>query len=138
MDYIERNKDRGFGQPVIVGTRLTVLNVLSNANNSESIQSFLEEYQLTLEEIKGAAFYCKNKLCKDIKSDSDRYCQGCILKSISEGWNSIKTDFFETDSISVSKDGKTFSLGSIEETENDEFGVIGWLVAEEVERKMEQ
>ena len=136
MKYVERNIERGFGQPVILGTRLTVFDALANANNSENIRTFLNEFNLTLEALKSAVSYCKNRICKETVSVADHYCTGCILRSISEGWQSNKDDFIEIDSISISKDGKTFSLGSIEDLDNDEFGIMGWLIAQEVEGKL--
>ncbi|WPQ60157.1 hypothetical protein SIO70_17590 [Chitinophaga sancti] len=85
--------------------------------------------------MKAAVFYCKDKECKVVKSPLDHYCDGCILRSISEGWKSIKDDFIESDGISISKDGKTLFLGSVNELEDSEFGVMGWMLAEAVGKR---
>lgn len=90
-----------------------------------------------MEELRSAIFYCKNRECKVITSSLDHYCDGCILRSISEGWVSIKDDFTESDGVSISKDGKTFFLGSTSELEDTEFGVMGWLLAEAVEKRLD-
>lgn len=135
MKHVERNANRGFGQPVIIGRRLTVFNVVSNVLIRDNVIDYLEEFDLSMQELKDAVFYCKNRECKVVESPLDHYCDGCILRSISEGWVSIKDDFIESDGISISKDGKTFFLGSVNELEDTEFGVMGWLLAEAVEKK---
>lgn len=135
MKQIERNAKTGFSQPVIIGRRLTVFNVVSNAFYRDSLLNYLNEFELSLEEVKAAIAYCKNRECKIMESPQDHYCDGCILRSISEGWTSIKEDFIESEGISMSKDGMTYFLGSVEELENEEFGVMGWLRAEEVEKR---
>jgi uncharacterized protein (DUF433 family) len=135
MKFVERNANRGFGQPVIIGRRLTVFSIVSHATYRENMADFLKEFDLSIEELKSAVFYCKNRVCKVIEGPLDHYCDGCILRSISEGWDFSKDDFIETEGVSVSKDGKTFFLGSIEELEDAEFGVMGWLLAEAIEKK---
>jgi uncharacterized protein (DUF433 family) len=138
MDFIERNELRGFGQPVIVGSRLTVFSVLSYASDTSIlIADFLKEFSLSVDELRAAVFYCKNRRCKVILKASDKYCEGCILRTISEGWKSIKNDFNEVDGISYAKDGGTIFFGSIQELEDAEFGEMGWLLAEKVEDRLD-
>lgn len=136
MNFVERNANRGFGQPVIIGRRLTVFNVVSGANSSDNIIDFLQEFELSMDELKSAVTYCKKRECEVIKAASDKFCDGCILRSINEGWISVKNDFTEVGGISISKDGDTIFLGTLEELENSEFGVMGWMIAEEVEKKI--
>jgi uncharacterized protein (DUF433 family) len=135
-EFIERNKDIGFGEPVITGTRMTVFNAIVNAYHSENISKFLEEYGLTFAQLTSATSYCKEKRCQEIVSKADHYCKGCILRSISEGWLSLREDFDDADLVSISKDGKSFLLTNVEDAENDEFGSLGWVVAQELERKL--
>ncbi|RFM29263.1 DUF433 domain-containing protein [Chitinophaga silvisoli] len=135
MNFVERNAKRGFGQPVITGRGLTVFSVVSFAYYKDDMNFFLNEFDLSKEEMKSAILYCKNRQCKLIDSPSDRYCVGCILRSISEGWKSIQDDFIESDGISISKNNGTVYLGTKEELEDDEFGVMGWVLAEAVEKK---
>lgn len=136
MEYVERNKERGFGQPVILGTGITVLNAVFKAYYSESISSFLEEYDLTFAQLKSATDYCRARKCKENISESDHFCRGCILRSVSEGWHSFRDDFVEIDSVSISKDGKSFLLTGVEDADNDEFGYMGWIIAQELEKKL--
>lgn len=136
MKFVARNANVGFGQPVIIGRRLTVFNVVSNANCWDNINDFLKDFDLSMEELRSVIFYCKNRECKVIENSFDHYCDGCVLRSISEGWMSIKDDFMESDGVSISKDGKTFFLGSTNELEDMEFGVMGWLLAEAVEKRL--
>ncbi|ASZ10858.1 DUF433 domain-containing protein [Chitinophaga pendula] len=138
MDFVERNANRGFGQPVIKGRRLTVFSALSHANYAISLTSFLEDFELSLEELVSAVSYCKNRVCHDLNSPTDQYCDGCILRSISSGWKSIKDDFVEKNGVSISRDGKIFFLGSLDELEESEFGIMGWLLAERVEKRLHE
>ncbi|MFB6456874.1 DUF433 domain-containing protein [Chitinophaga sp. Hz27] len=135
MNFVERNANRGFGQPVIIGRRLTVLSVVASACGRDNVADFLEEFDLSMEELRSAVSYCKNTECKIVESSLDQNCEGCILRSISEGWKSVKDDFTESGGISISKDGMTFFLGSLDELEDSEFGVMGWQWAETVEKK---
>ena len=136
MNYIERNKDVGFGQPIIIGTRLTVFNVVFNAYHSKEMISFLKDFDLNMEELKSAIDYCKNRECKKMDADFEHYCHGCILRSISEGWQSSANDFYDSNSIAISRDKESFALTSIDDMDDDDFGVMGWLIAEELERML--
>jgi uncharacterized protein (DUF433 family) len=137
MNYVERNKNRGFGQPVIKGRRLTIFSIMCYASDPEIvIADFLKEFDLSIDELKSAVAYCKGTECKEIYLPSDQYCDGCILRSVNDGWKSIKDDYDEIDGISYSKDGKSIFLGSVEELEDAEFGAVGWLMAENVDRRL--
>jgi uncharacterized protein (DUF433 family) len=137
MRYIERNALRGFGQPVIVGSRLTVFSVISYVSDSEiKITDFLKDFDVTIEELRAAVLYCKNRECQHMINPSDQYCDGCILRSIGKGWKSVKDEYDEVDGISYSKDGKSTFLGTLDELEESEFGVMGWLLAEKIEERL--
>lgn len=136
MNFVERNANRGFGQPVIIGRRLTVFNIVSHANYEENIVDFLKDFDLSMDELRSAVSYCRNKQCREIKNSTDHYCDGCILRSISEGWKSIKDDFTEIDGMSYSNDGKTIYFGTVDQLEDAEFGLMGWLLAEKVEKRL--
>ena len=136
MNYIERNANRGFGMPVIVGRRLTVFNVITLADNTGDVHEQMREFELSMDELKSAIQYCMGLRCKDMSSPTDQYCDGCIRRSISQGWTSMKDDFEEKDSYCISKDGYTILLGSMEEAEDDEFGVMGWGIAERLAKRL--
>ncbi|MBO9732532.1 MAG: hypothetical protein J7623_28070 [Chitinophaga sp.] len=68
---------------------------------------------------------------------TDKYCDGCVLRSISDGWKPInKDDFKEEDGISYSKDGSVIVLGTLSELDDSEFGQMGWILAEKVEERI--
>lgn len=136
MNLVERNANRGFGQPVIVGRRLTVFSVIENANIVERIEDYLKDFEVTLEELKSAVAYCKARACSKLDNITDKYCDGCVLRSISEGWTSIKDEYYEVDGISIAKDGMSAALMTLDELEEEEFGVLGWVIAEELEQKI--
>ncbi|MBV8252441.1 MAG: DUF433 domain-containing protein [Chitinophaga sp.] len=132
MSCIERNEFVGFGQPVIKGTRLTVYTVVSYAYSSNVIQHFLTEFELSLLELKAALSYCKHRQCQIFNHTFDKYCDGCILRSINDGWKPASLDFYEKDNISYSNDGTIIFLGSLQELDDEEFGRIGW----QIEKKL--
>ncbi len=136
MSFVERNANRGFGQPVLIGRRLTVYTIMYNASIVNRIEDFLNDFEVSLEELKSAVLYCKNTACSKLESLSDKYCAGCVLRSISEGWSSINDDYYEVDGVAIAKDGMTGALMTLEELEEEEFGKLGWVLAEEVERKV--
>ncbi|RFS21173.1 hypothetical protein DVR12_17725 [Chitinophaga silvatica] len=136
MNLIERNEVRGFGQPVLLGRRLTVFNTLFYANARNSIGEFLEEFAVSIDELKSAVSYCKNRECKTLHHPTDKYCDGCILRSFAEGYQSTKNDFTEEGGISYSKDGTIIFLGTLTELDDDEFGQLGWILAEKVEKRL--
>lgn len=136
MNYIERNAERGFGQPVLVGRRLTVLDVVKGANGGIAIYEFLDDFEVSMEEFKAAVVYCGSLACKEISAASDRYCDGCLLRSISEGWTSLKDDFDQIEDLLVSRDGLTVIVGNMEAAEDEEFGVMGWVVAQDLARRL--
>lgn len=52
------------GAPTIVGTRLTVFNVVSNIYYEDSLEVALEEYELDLRIAREAVNYCSNLICQ--------------------------------------------------------------------------
>ncbi len=136
MSFVERNECRGFGQPVLVGRRLTVYSMMFYASIRDSIPDFLEEFDVSMEELKSAVSYCIMKACKTMLHPTDKYCDGCILRSISDGWQSAKHNFKEEDGMSYSTDGSIIFLGTLAELDEEEFGQLGWLLAEKVEERI--
>lgn len=138
MNFVERDEFRGFGQPVLTGRRLTVYSVVFYASIRNNIGGFLEEFDVSMEELKSAVSYCKGRECNIMYRSTDKYCDGCVLRSIGEGWKSAKNDFREEGGISYSKDGSIIFLGTLAELDDDEFGQPGWLIAEKVEELLDR
>lgn len=67
-----------WGQPRIIGRRHTVCrDVVSFIMSNESLNFTLEDYQLSMQEIKQALHYCKLKQC--IKDNPKMFCHNCTL-----------------------------------------------------------
>jgi uncharacterized protein (DUF433 family) len=140
MNLIECNKNKSFGQPSLIGRRLTVYDIVTKIYYESYIEIALDDYDITLEEAKAATNYCKTLLCQE---DQNRihFCDGCILRTLEEGWNFNKDDYKEikcnksNETITISKDGNEIFLGNIQELEDSEFGKVGWLLAAEIIEK---
>ena len=132
---IECNPEINFGMPALKGRRLTVYDIITKIYYEESPLIALEDYSISLQDAKDAVDYCMNLKCKEDK-ELIQFCDGCILRTIDEGWTFSKQDYTETEVNSqrfiISKDGKTVFLGSLKEFEDSEFGKVTWLLAEEV------
>jgi uncharacterized protein (DUF433 family) len=124
-----------FGMPSLGGRRLTVFNIVTILYYGESLQNAIVTYEITLDDCKDALNYCKSLKCQ---SDPTRiqYCEGCVLSTMDDGWQFDKNDFTElgegADKATVSKDGKIYFLGSIQELEDSMFGKATWLMAESI------
>ncbi len=135
---IECNPKIVFGQPALKGRRLTVYDIVTKLYYENDIKITVEDYEISMKEIEEALDFCMNLKCKEEKKRV-HYCDGCVLRSISEGWSFEKNDFYEISIngqiMTLSKDGKTSFLGSISEFENSEFGKITWAIAEHLYKK---
>ena len=65
------------------------------------------------------------------------FCDGCLLRTINDGWNFKIENYKEINGldnskITVSKKDKDIFIGSIQELEDSEFGKVTWLIAEEM------
>jgi len=128
-----------FGMPSIKGRRITVYNVLTTAWYANDVGEELNDFNLTLYDLADAVYYCKNLKCK-VDEDRLHYCDGCILRTFEEGWDFNKEDYLEIEidgkPITFAKDGGLVSLGSLQELEDQELGEAGWLMAEEINKKL--
>jgi uncharacterized protein (DUF433 family) len=134
---IECNPAINFGMPALKGRRLTVFDIVTMIYYEESLAAALKEYSISLEDAQDAVNYCMNTKCKEDKG-LVQYCDGCILRTIDEGWTFNKQDYTETEidgqRYTISKDEKIIFLGSLSELEDSEFGRVTWLMAEEVNK----
>lgn len=137
INYIERNKERGFGQPVLKGSRLYVFSIISYASYSGGgVEKFLRDFDVSMDQLKSAVAYCKHLECRNIQLPSDQYCDGCILRSIHEGWTLVRHDQKSTSGIFYSNAGGPAYLRSTDELDEWECGRSGWMMAREVERQL--
>ncbi|NML37490.1 DUF433 domain-containing protein [Chitinophaga sp. G-6-1-13] len=138
MNIITRKANIGFGQPTVNGRRLTVFNVVSYAAHTDDITSYLNEFELSRDELSAAVDYCMDRRCGAIEYEWEQYCDGCILRTIADGDDFNRDDYEEIDGITFSKDRQVIFLGSLDEQEKAEAGVMGWVLAEEVNRRLDE
>jgi uncharacterized protein (DUF433 family) len=129
MRNIIRTKDIAFGRPRLNGTRLEVFNIISDVKNSTSFYQYLEEREITKEEVIEAKDYCQSLKCQKIENDFEKYCSNCLLSTLHEQYNYRKN--FEKIDDGVFKDTEdgTIYLGTLEELKDQEFGYPGWVLA---------
>jgi uncharacterized protein (DUF433 family) len=124
-----------FGQPALKGRRLTVYDIVTKLYYENSIKLVTEDYSISLRDIKDAVEYCSTLECK-IDPGRIHYCDGCVLRTIEEGWSFNRSEFkeYEKDNnkFVISDNGDVIFAGTLQELEDSEFGKVTWLIAEEV------
>jgi uncharacterized protein (DUF433 family) len=137
---IECNINKCFGQPSLSGRRLTVYDIVTKLYYERSIEIALLDYDISLEDAKEALNYCFRMRCQTEKN-SVNFCDGCILRTIQEGKVFPDKKFSEfminKEIVTVDKDRLMFFLGEKDELENDLFGKVTWMIAEEVLKKLD-
>lgn len=129
---IKCQQNINFGQPSLVGRRLTVYDIVTKIYYEEDFLVAIKDYEISYKDAEDALVYCKNLNCKNDK-DRIHFCDGCILRTFEEGWDFKKSDFIQlSDFLSMAKDKTGFSTGTIKELEDSEFGKVTWLIAEEI------
>jgi len=136
---IEAIKGVRAGSPKLSGKRINIFDVVHGIYQ-ESLNEYLEGFQISLEEATQSVNYCKNLQCKEDKYRKYifNYCAGCILRSIDEGTELFSSKNMNIEEIEVAPGEKIVKiddvifLGSLEEYEEEERGRLGWKIAEEV------
>lgn len=134
MNYIVIDSAISSGAPIIKGRRITVFNIVSKIYYEQSLDVALDDYDISISIAKQAVEYCSNLICQQDTS-LIKFCSGCILRTLQDGWDFKKRNYNEinydagTKSITISKDGNEIFLGSIQELEDNHFGKVGWLLA---------
>ena len=139
MKLIECNKEKLWGQPSLIERRLAVYDIVTKIAIEDTLEIALEDYQINIVEAEAAINYCRKRICQEDK-DLVHFCHGCILRTLQEGWNFKKDDYVEVknedgSTITISKNKKIIFAGTIEELEDQEFGKLTWLIAEEIYNK---
>lgn len=127
MDFVERNQYRGFGQPVLKERRINVISVISYAAFTDNISAYLEEFEISVEELKSAVIYCNCLECKNSRHEWEKYCDGCVLRAFADGWRLQNKE--------ENKRPLVFLCKNIAD-EIDEFGLIGWQLAKKVKARI--
>lgn len=138
---IECNPNVGFGQPTLKGRRLTVYNIVTKLYYEEDVSVILNNYEITFQDARDAVNYCMKLKCKEDDALL-QFCDGCLLRTIADGWHFNKDGFVElkggNSNVVISKDGKIIFAGSLQEFEDSEFGKVTWLMAEQVNLKLDE
>lgn len=133
FNKIGRNENISFGQPIVLGTRLTVFDVVFGVLNDGVIE-YSHDHKLGIEDINEAVNYCKELACQN--SLHGKFCNGCILQTLKTGVTYSKEELNETlfnkEKYVISADGNNLYLGDFSEYEEDQFGRLGWAIAEQV------
>lgn len=136
---IECNEAINFGMPAIKGRRLTVFDIVTMVYYSPTVQDALEDYEIDWQDAMDATDYCMRLRCQ---SDEGRiqYCDGCLLRTVDEGWSFNREDYseFRDGDVVITHGNNTVFMGSIQELEDSEFGKLTWLSAVEVHGKLLQ
>jgi uncharacterized protein (DUF433 family) len=132
---IVKDENISFGQPTIKGRRLTVHDIVTGIS-TDGLKGYSDDQQLSIEECKEAIVYCMNLKCQE---QAGKFCDGCILSTINNGWSFDKDDFelrkIDNDYFLVDRATGSIYLGDKQEYENHLFGDIGWGIAQEIHEK---
>jgi uncharacterized protein (DUF433 family) len=132
------NRHVGFGMPILNGRRLTVYNIVSKIYLEETLEFALSDYEISLAEAKAAIDYCEKLHCQQ-QPDRLHYCDGCILRTIEEGWDFNKDDYKQINpNFTTSHDGQFIFLGSLNQLEEESYGKPGWAIASSIKEKYPQ
>lgn len=135
---IECKEEINFGMPALRGRRLTVFDIVTMVYYSPTVQDALEDYEITWQDAMDATEYCMNLKCQQDRSRGN-YCDGCLLRTLDEGWHFDRTNFIEykgNENIVISKEKDIMFAGSLQELEDNEFGRVTWLNAIDVYKKL--
>ena len=133
MNYIERNPEKSFGMPSLIGRRLTVFDIVTQISG-EGLELAMEDYEINQQQVQAALIYCSELGCK-IDSEKFQFCDGCILRKIADGDVFDRNDYDEITyadgtKATVSKIDNVIFLGSLEELEMESVGLETWEIAE--------
>jgi len=65
---IVRNETICFNQPILKGRRLTVYNIISSLYHADYIDEYINDFEITHQDVREAIRYCKNTLCNEFKN----------------------------------------------------------------------
>ena len=132
-NFIVVDQDVLNGNPHVVGTRLTVFDIVSDCKY-EGIDFFVNSSQLSRTQLHSVLGYCKDKLC-----DHDGgYCGGCSLRPVQDGVHDeeefvnrfSEVRFTESDEVlSGNGEGVMVMPGTPETLSETWRGQDGWLIA---------
>lgn len=124
--------------PSLVGRRLTVWDIVTKIYYEPTLKEAIDDYEITFLEAKTATDYCIELRCKE-EENRINFCDGCILRTIEEGWDFKREEFTQVnEKLTISKDGNFIFLGTIDELGDQTFGKLGWVFASEILHKFNE
>lgn len=128
-----RTEDTCFGRPRIDGTRLQVYDIITDLLYAESLDEVTEERELSRDDLRKVVDYCRSMTCKQLIKPYEKYCSGCILSTQHEGFDpeSIRLKQLDEDIYQDENSGSIF-LGTKEELEEELYGEVAWVLAEQM------
>ena len=137
FDKIIRDKNMVGGSPTIIGRRLTVFDVISGIFYSESISSWLNEFELDRESAEQAIRYCSKLEC--INKPTFDFCEGCQLYSLVENKNfdEFRNTIIESKGHLIIDNNEIY-IGCVEDYKNSKYGQKGWIQARIINKELDQ
>lgn len=132
------------GSPRLDGRRLDVRHLIWGITefDSEDIQSYQDDFEVTIEEIRHAIMYCKDEICE--LQEVPQSCNGCSkrFRKDTETWEEYIQEIGGIDKIET-KDESIIKLGddsilldNLEDHKKDFEGVDSWKTAEALYQKL--
>ena len=134
MDYIARIPLLCGGAPTIPNRRTTVYDVVSYIKLDGGYKHYAHEFDIPLNVLKAALTYCSLRRCIPGKTSQNTYCDGCILRSQVEDMSyldDLEETVLKNGGIMTKYEGGIF-FGTKEQFIQEEMGVPGWEIAEEL------
>ncbi len=128
--YIERNPLKNFSMPSLIGRRLTVHNIVSQLFLEQNVDTVLQYYEISIEQLKSTLEYCCELTCKT-DCITCKFCDGCRLRILQDGEHFEHRNYIEImdeKGFPIVKsliDGSIY-LGNLHEFEKDFVGDYTW------------
>lgn len=114
--------------------------VVTKIYYEDNLAISLEDYEISVEDAASMVKYCSSLECqKDERLI--RFCGGCILRTLQDEWGFNRENAREfsigldDSKLTISKDNEDIFVGSIEELEEDGFGLMVWMFAKQLESR---
>lgn len=130
---INRSEHVCFGRPRINDSRLEVYTVISDLYYlDQPIDAYTAERGIDQDGIPELLDYCQNLKCQAIDKPYEKYCSGCLLSTLHEGFDYKAINLHKLDEDIYTDYQKNVYLGNKEEIEEELYGKAGWIMASEV------
>ncbi len=101
------------GSPRIRGRKVSIGHLVSRLAQAENLDSFIQDYVLTREEILQALEYCVHQQC--LADQPPNYCHNCSLRRKEQTWNPDDFEEIDLDGQKCVKGKNIIYMGTMEE-----------------------